>query len=289
MDVRRHGTAEDFLRVAGPFLETEEAVNSLILGLAASAAAGTSPYASPPVMLTVTKGPSVLAAMLMTIPPRYALLYAPGHSPGRALGLLADALWASGEEVCGCMAPVETAWPFAELWAARSGRAAVLQKSLRIYDLHRVRPPAPVPGRLRPATMDELDLAADWRHRFQLETLGNSDAAEARSTAERNLRAGHLFFWEDAGRPACQAGVLYPTRRGICIGAVFTPPDRRRRGYASACVAATSQEQLDAGRRFCCLYTDLANPTTNRIYQEIGYVPVAGVSRYRFGAADNKR
>jgi predicted GNAT family acetyltransferase len=65
---------------------------------------------------------------------------------------------------------------------------------------------------------------------------------------------------------------------------VYTPPALRGRGYASALVAAVSQAQLDAGRRFCFLFTDLANPTSNRIYQDIGYEAVCDVDEYRFEA-----
>ena len=65
---------------------------------------------------------------------------------------------------------------------------------------------------------------------------------------------------------------------------MYTPPPARGRGYASALVAEASQLQLDAGRRFCFLFTDLANPTSNHIYQAIGYEPVRDVDEYRFGA-----
>ena len=68
---------------------------------------------------------------------------------------------------------------------------------------------------------------------------------------------------------------------------MYTPPEFRRRGYATACVAALNQQQLDAGRQFCALYTDLANPTSNSIYQKIGYVPVTDSSHYSFGEASN--
>ena len=77
-------------------------------------------------------------------------------------------------------------------------------------------------------------------------------------------------------------GFSGPTPNGIRIGAVFTPPDLRRRGYASACVAAVSQSVLDAGRKFCFLYADIANPTSNHIYQEIGYQPVCDGEVLRF-------
>jgi predicted GNAT family acetyltransferase len=67
----------------------------------------------------------------------------------------------------------------------------------------------------------------------------------------------------------------------VRIGPVYTPPEARNRGYASALVAAISQAQLDAGRRFCFLFTDLANPTANHIYQAIGYEPVRDVDMWR--------
>ena len=69
---------------------------------------------------------------------------------------------------------------------------------------------------------------------------------------------------------------------GIAIGGVYTPPESRGHGYASACVAALSQRQLDAGRAFCALYTDLANPTSNSIYQKIGYRPVRASAMVEF-------
>jgi hypothetical protein len=65
---------------------------------------------------------------------------------------------------------------------------------------------------------------------------------------------------------------------------VYTPPELRGRGYASACVAAASQEHLDAGRRWCFLFTDVENPTSNRIYQTIGYRPIRDVRVFHFDA-----
>ena len=78
------------------------------------------------------------------------------------------------------------------------------------------------------------------------------------------------------------AGCTGWTPRGVRINAVYTPPQSRRRGYASACVAALSQLLLGAGRQFCFLFTDLANPTSNRIYQQIGYRAVCDVDEYAF-------
>jgi predicted GNAT family acetyltransferase len=79
------------------------------------------------------------------------------------------------------------------------------------------------------------------------------------------------------------AGYTGSTPNGIRVTAVYTPPERRNRGYASACVAALSQMRLEGGRRFCFLFTDLANPTPNRIYQQIGYRAVCDMDEFTFG------
>ncbi|HKZ79128.1 MAG TPA: GNAT family N-acetyltransferase, partial [Pyrinomonadaceae bacterium] len=90
------------------------------------------------------------------------------------------------------------------------------------------------------------------------------------------------FLWEDP-QPVSLTSYGGPTPNSVRIGPVYTPPEFRRRGYASACVAAASQYLLDSGRKFCTLFTDLGNPTSNHIYQVIGYAPVCDVDEYRFG------
>jgi predicted GNAT family acetyltransferase len=84
-------------------------------------------------------------------------------------------------------------------------------------------------------------------------------------------------------RPARVRGRLRrPTPNGIRIGPVYTPPGLRRRGYASAATAAASQTELDNGRRYIFLFTDLSNPTSNKIYQQIGYEPVIDIDQLGF-------
>jgi hypothetical protein len=75
--------------------------------------------------------------------------------------------------------------------------------------------------------------------------------------------------------PVTIAALARSTRRGVTVNAVYTPPEQRGRGHASALVAALSEEGLRRGKEFCVLYTDLANPTSNAIYQRIGYRPIA--------------
>ena len=85
-----------------------------------------------------------------------------------------------------------------------------------------------------------------------------------------------LFLWDHDG-PCCMAGWIAESPNGVRIGYVYTPPDRRGRGYASVCAADVSQRAIDAGRRYCFLNTDLANATSNSFYARIGYSPGADV------------
>jgi hypothetical protein len=100
---------------------------------------------------------------------------------------------------------------------------------------------------------------------------------------DRSFRTGSRtwYLWDDEGAVSVAASGG-PTPNGIRIGPVYTPPELRRRGYASAVTAATSQAELDRGRRFIFLFTDLSNPTSNKIYQQIGYEPVIDVDQLTF-------
>jgi predicted GNAT family acetyltransferase len=103
--------------------------------------------------------------------------------------------------------------------------------------------------------------------------------------ADRWLSAGEhrtMWLWAD-GEPTSMCGVSGPTPTGIRIGPVCTPPGHRGRGYASNLVAAACRRELDGGRRACFLFTDLANETSNHIYEEIGFEPVRDIDQYRFG------
>lgn len=106
---------------------------------------------------------------------------------------------------------------------------------------------------------------------------------DAARKSEEEISKGALCLWEHE-KPRSIAGAVAQTPHGVRIGYVYTPPEWRGRGYASACVAGLSQRVLDSGRRFCFLYTDLSNPTSNAIYQRIGYERVRDVIDYEFSA-----
>jgi predicted GNAT family acetyltransferase len=164
---------------------------------------------------------------------------------------------------------------------ARGAPPAHLTTSERIFQLTAVTPPPPIPGRARIAGPADRALVARWLDAFIREALEDEPSdVEAMTDRWISRRGRTLHLWED-GQVVSLAGVGSRTPNGVRIGPVYTPPEARNRGYASALVATISQAELDAGRRFCFLFTDLANPTANHIYQTIGYEPVRDVDMWR--------
>jgi predicted GNAT family acetyltransferase len=107
------------------------------------------------------------------------------------------------------------------------------------------------------------------------------EMGDARIALESALSGNRLFIWFDK-RPVSMAASSRPTPNGICINMVYTPPELRRQGYATAVVSTLSDMLLKNGKTFCMLYTDLSNTTSNSIYQRIGYQPVLDCYHYRF-------
>jgi len=270
----------DFLKAAGPHLEQAEAENNLVLGIAADLAAHPGSAKTPPFLAFIEEDGGFAGAAVMT-PARPLVISRTGAC---GIAELVDHLAASGISPTGVNGHAGTARMFAGLWASRIGAAAVPGMETRIYELVKVSPPAPVPGRLRAAAAADESLVARWRREFIDDVhLDAETEARAREAAHKLVADRRQFIWED-GVPRCMAIWNRPTAHGACISGVYTPPEFRRKGYASACTAALSQVLLDSGRRFACLFTDQSNPTSNDIYMKIGYRPVTDCAAFTFAA-----
>ncbi len=275
MNVVQLTDAETFLERAAPLLLADEARHNLILGLAGTLRDQPGRYPSYELWIVEERG-LVRTAALRTLPYRLVLA-------GDAVQPLATAL----SDLPGVVASAPEAEAFAAAWSARTGATVTRGVAQGVYALERVIPPAHPAGAARPADESDRELLLDWLHAFSVEAL-DEEADEPSLQRMIDIRvtadADHGFtLWEDEGRPVSLTGFGSPTPSGIRIGPVYTPPERRGRGYASALVAEVSQSQLDAGRRFCFLYTDLANPTSNKIYVDIGYERVCDSLQLDFG------
>jgi predicted GNAT family acetyltransferase len=282
MRLQRHDTAREFLHSAGPFLLRAEAENNLILGLVGDMAAGTRVWDAM-YLATVEEDGQVVACAMRTPPHKPVLTSAPEE----AIELLAADFQERYGELNGVLAPHDTSRAFAETWAARVGTTFRQGMRQRIYRLERVLdPPVPAPGRFRPATEGDLERLVPWEEGFLADT-GAAHIRDVPERARRRIERGTIYLWED-DEPVSMAAWAGRTENGVRIGLVYTPPELRGRGYATACVAELSRKLLREGRRFCFLYTDLSNPTSNRIYRRIGYEPVCDATDFLFGEHEGR-
>lgn len=206
--------------------------------------------------------------------------------PDEAALALGHTLYERGEEVLA----VNGALPTVDLCAAElarlSGARVEVSQHTRLHELGELTWPAPVPGSLRAATEDDLERVTEWFGAFMGdadEQAGRARGASAHEVPERTellhrLRARRMWFWVDeAGEPVHLTGAHPPSFGVVRVGPVYTPPAQRGRGWASNAVAAVSRRLRDEGARVC-LYTDQANPTSNKIYASLGYRPVVDMA-----------
>jgi predicted GNAT family acetyltransferase len=279
----RHPDAESFLSDAQPDLERAEAENNLILGGALRLVGRPAHAERPRYFATVRQGGELRVAAMHT-PPFPLVLTGGGADAGAALERVAADLLAAGVRPAGVFGPAALAEAFVERWTRATGEAAHVAMRERLFALTEVQPVREAPGALRRADEADEETVARWMAAFDAEALGEADEERALAAARRRISAGEVWLWEVDGEPRAMAASDRPTRHGVAVNAVYTPPEWRGRGYATVCVARLSRHLLDRGRRFCVLFTDLANPTSNAIYVRIGYRPIADFTLYRFGA-----
>jgi predicted GNAT family acetyltransferase len=232
---------------------------------------------APATYAAVLDGEGAVVGAAMRTPPHAVFL---SSMPVAAVEPLVEALTAACPDAAGVTGMVAEAEAFARAWTARTGAGLTIERHERLYRLEVVTPPPPPPGDWRPAQPADRDLLVEWSDAFEAE-VGLGPRRSVARDVEWRIAEGRSFIWVD-GAPASYVGSSRLAGGVVRIGPVYTPPDRRRRGYAAALVAVVSQRALDGGAQLCSLYTDLANPTSNSIYMAVGYRPVGDVTAYHF-------
>lgn len=275
MRLRSHRDVTAFLDAAEPLLGADEARHNLMYGICATLMEFPGVY--PEAYFWTVEEEIPLAALLRTPPFNFAVA-----QPVRAEALVfaAERLKAEGVGAPGVTGAVPEAEWFAHAWTDEP-RLRIAQG---IYAAREIRVPD-VSGAMRLATFDDRDLLVDWIRAFQEEALPDEaphfDVVDAVERRLRSMTSG-TALWDDGGRAVSMCGFGSQTPTGIRIGPVYTPPELRGRGYGSAVTATASKRLLDGDRDFCFLYTDLSNPTSNRIYMDIGYELVCESKDYAF-------
>jgi hypothetical protein len=283
MNLIRYPDAGAFLADVRPVLEMAEAANNLMYGLALTLERDPNRYPAPPYLSAVGGPNGIVAAALMTPPYNLVVLATEPEQARSAFDRVVGDMLRTGWHPPGVVGPNEAALAFSQAWQVSTSEEYSLAFHERVYELVEVIPPPRPSGEMRPALDADLELCARWLTEFQAEAMPQERQTldEARSAMRRRIEGWDIYLWDDGG-PVALAGRTRPTPHGYTIGPVYTPPEHRRKGYATALTADLSQLLLDMGKQFVTLFTDLANPTSNSIYMKVGFRPVCDFDMYRF-------
>ncbi len=260
------------LNEAGEFLASQPVLHNLILTILHARVAHHEPG-----RYWMAREQDKTVGVVLQSPLTFAATLTPMEQ--RVVVAMVDAIAAAGVFLPGVNGDVATAASFAGQWSERRKSAATPFQGNRLYELLEMGRAPDVEGQLRQAGPKDRSVMILWSRAFQVEIGESAEGTELR--VDRGLAAGELWVWDDRGEIVSMAVGRTPVERVVRVAGVYTPPQMRKRGYAEACVSALSNQLRSAGYR-SILYTDLANPTSNSIYQRIGYRAVAEVLRYRF-------
>lgn len=273
MEFNKFEDVHEFAVKAEPILAQREDVYSLFFGVLQGIKAGK--YENP-FMATIEEDGEVLALFQMTPPHPLNLIFVDEDRSEECLDLVMKRLISLEIEVSSIISLKPWANRFAEKWQVKTARRSQLLMDQGLYRLDRVEETLEKsPGTWRFANEGDCSLIGKWYTLFEEEArLPITPENEVKKKVATFVNEREVFLWEDKGKVVSMMKKSRPTKGGITVSLVFTPSEERRKGYARTMVAEGSKELLK-DYTFCVLYTDMMNPTSNKIYQEIGYEKIA--------------
>jgi GNAT superfamily N-acetyltransferase len=275
---------EQWLAEAGAFLRSRPAAHTILLTVSDTLRAqGPHFFGDGAPRFGCWRSPSgVVAGALLHTPPR------PVHvsplSPEAVTPLAELLAEPSRPRAAGVDLELSAVAPFLTAWQEQTGSGAKTGTRTRLYRLGQLTPPTPPPaGRPRPATVEDRQVVGEWLDGMAREAGVAADPQRRR--LDEWLARDALTLWEHEGTPVSMAAASQCLAGSARISAVYTPPAHRRPGYAAAVTAEASRRARDGGAAEVVLFTDLANPTSNAVYQRIGYQPVLDRAELRFEEA----
>lgn len=246
-----------------PFLEKNEQENNLLLGVL--------PAVQQPTFMGIAKrGEEIVVVFLQTVE-KIQMIVATSEISEEDIVELAKSLTKVQSCIPGLIGNKKVVQKLAEEIAVLENKKTNVAMEQGIYELKQVKTKRKGDGIFREVSSDELPLIEKWIYQFCEDVKLPTTKEEAKQTAHTLIANHRLFGLEVDGKLVSVAAKTRPTANNITVNFVYTPKEARKKGYASGCVAALSQRMLDEGYKTTTLYTDLANPTSNKIYQEIGY------------------
>ncbi|MDD8001711.1 GNAT family N-acetyltransferase [Bacillus cereus] len=257
----------NFKKEVIPFLEKNEQENNLILGVLQ--------MVQQPIFMGVAKQEEEVAVVFLQTEEKKQIIVAISEVMGVDIKELAKELTKVYPDIPGLIGNKKVVQRLAEEIAVLENKKMNVVMEQGVYALQQVKKKWTEEGIFREINSDELPVIEKWIYQFCEDVNLPTTKEEAEQTAHTLITNHRLFGLEIDGKLVSVAAKTRPTKNNITVNFVYTPKEERKKGYASNCVAALSQRMLDEGYKTTTLYTDLANPTSNKIYQEIGYEQIA--------------
>jgi RimJ/RimL family protein N-acetyltransferase len=268
MEVRPFEDPGPFAQSAEPYFDENPFTSNVITVVVHNTRAGTRPRGPDDGWWTVMDGRQVVGTAMHTPPFKLFL----SQMPEEAAGALARALAHSERQLAGMSGESQTVRAFADAWDRLTGQSSRVEVFMRMYRLGELRGPVGVRGEPVAASQGDAELVASWLGAFHDEAQPHAPIDDWNALARRRITTGQFRLWRDGeGEAVSVAGFSTPVAGVARVGPVYTPPNWRGQGFGSAVTADATASAQVAGARHVVLYTDLANPTSNAIYQAIGY------------------
>jgi len=285
MEARFYEEVDDFYDIAYPFLLAREAENNLLLSILNSLKENIHRYGKKmPLLFSLTDHDDVKLIALRTPPHDIIISYVDDLN---FIEVLVEELLKRNEKLPGVLSFKEAADKFTELWCEKNSLKPNLFRKERIFKLEEVSKDTIGTKKFSVASKTHQTIVLKWAEEMIKEALADTTEEDIerltnnlKNEFEENKSKMFLLF--DNNEPVSMVRKAGRTPNGNFVNLVYTPPSLRRKGYATECVAKLSKQLLEEGNKYCFLFTDLSNPTSNSIYKKIGYKPVIDENHYKF-------
>ncbi|BBD64088.1 hypothetical protein NIES4072_22500 [Nostoc commune NIES-4072] len=277
MQLHKFDNIQEFWDCTQAYLLQHQVENNVLLSILHTLLHNPERYLGKPYLAIVQTNGEILAVAIRT-PPRKLILSKAQNMD--TLRLIAQDL--RQEQLPGSIGLAKEVEIFSQTWQTLTGQFYQRSVVMKIYQLTAVQRASTARGYLRLATESDRSLLVEWLSAF-LSEIDEAVSEDVEHQVDNWLKQQNTYFWVDSTPVSIASSKqVLPTIGRINLA--YTPPEYRRKGYATACVAALSQKLLDQGCRHCFLIADLANPTANHIYQAIGYYPLSDWHEYSFSS-----
>lgn len=283
MELKSYHNLKLYLQDVEEYLLKNEVKNNLPIGILYSLKNNDEVENKDLFLSSITDANRNILLAIMTPPKNLIIVGDECDQIDEAIDVLIDYLLNNSIEIPGIIGDKKIVEQFKGDWLNQTESEAELFMAQRVFKLEYLNQVAIAPGKFRRVQLTDLEIIKDWYLKFCQECLSKDlEEEQAKNHVKEAIEAGRYYGWEHRGKLVSVAARARNTKNAVAVNFVYTPKGYRGKGYATSTVASLSQKLLEQNYKYCCLFTDLANPTSNSIYKKIGYQPIADYMVYNF-------